>query len=1382
VCERLIPRCHPPRRATPRPSLLNTNPQPHPPPPPRPASPPKNPPHPQPPNKQYGLLAGGLADGSVCLWDPAALLAASSSSSANGSPKAATGKNPLLARMSKHAASVKGLGFNPFSPNLLASGGADGELCVWDVANPAAPSLYPPLRVPTNPGGGGGGGQGGAAQGGAAGGGQQGGPTGGGGGGATNPSAGHDITSLAWNRKVQHIIATTHGDGSTVVWDLKKQRPVITLRDASAGPSRRAAAVAWSPEVATQLVVASDDDRSPTLQAWDLRSAGQPLREFVGHHRGVLALDWCPHDPALLLSCARDGRAICWDALSGDAVCELAAGASPASSASPGGPAASAGGAPLQDVRWSPKAPGVFAVAGGNGRAALHALEACTGGGMVETINPADFSVTSAPSGEPPRPLRRAPAWMSRPCSVAWGFGGTLASVSNSKAAGAAAAVDPATGQPRPAVGGADVGVVELRQVAAGDPALAAGAEAFEAALLGGGGGDGGGAPPSDLGALRAFCAAKAGDALARAGAGGAEGAGDDDGPGAAARREAETWSFVGLLFEADARRQLLAHLGLVDPLKQQQQQEQQQLEQQQQAEGGEQADAAAAGAAAGTDGGAPPPPPHHQEDDGDFFNRETVGGAGDGAGFFDRLQTNGGGAGAAAGAGNPQHQQQPGTPPGAPPAPTTAGGAADDDAAALAADLAVGAEAEEEIQRALLVADYSRAVDACFRANRPADALLIANLGGESVWQRAVRRHTRRSPRPFMAIVRAVLDGDLHAFVKSRPVAQWRETLAALATFAGPEQWGVTCEVLAARLAAAGNAHAACLCRVVALDVDGAVAHWARTLQQAQAQHAQATAGGKAPAPDAAAAASSMLQGVVEKAVVMGLAAAAQQGGHAALGAPASAVGGAGSGAPPGALGEVVATYAGELAAQGKLQAAMRLLELAPGADASPAVAELRDRVYRSGAAVLQGVATAAPPPFPFVQEEVSAYVVPPLEAAAQPPQPQQQMQQMQPQHSMPQQQQQGYGGYQQQQPQLQQPQQQAYGGYGAQQQQQQQQQQQPYGAGGGYGGGGGYGAAPPAAPPQQQQQHQPYGGGYGQQPPTPGSAGGRAYAPQQQQQQQPYGGYGAPPPQQQQHPQPPASAAPPPAPPAGAFMPGPAAGGQYGAPPPSSPAPYAPQQQQPMQQQAPAQQPTFFTPGAAGPGGPMGAPPPSGAGMPPYGAPPPPAQQLMQPPGGGPMHPMMPQQQPMMQQQMQQQQAPPPPPPAGPPPHLTLQTADSSRVPADQKPIVAQLHALYNACAPLANNPARKREMDDNSKRLGQLVWRLNEGGAAGGAGGGGGGGVSPHVVARLQAMSAALARGDWAGAAAVQVELTATDWDECGAWLTAVKRLVKVRQMVG
>ena len=43
----------------------------------------------------------------------------------------------------------------------------------------------------------------------------------------------------------------------------------------------------------------------------------------------------------------------------------------------------------------------------------------------------------------------------------------------------------------------------------------------------------------------------------------------------------------------------------------------------------------------------------------------------------------------------------------------------------------------------------------------------------------------------------------------------------------------------------------------------------------------------------------------------------------------------------------------------------------------------------------------------------------------------------------------------------------------------------------------------------------------------------------------------------------------------------------------------------------------------------------------------------------------------------------------------------------------------------------------------------------------------------------LCAALNAGDMAAAAQLQVQLTSSDWDECSAWLPALKRLIKTRQ---
>jgi protein transport protein SEC31 len=98
------------------------------------------------------------------------------------------------------------------------------------------------------------------------------------------------VTALAWNPKVQHILASAFAPRA-VVWDLRKNEPIIKVTDAASRLKLRS--VAWHPEVATQLCLASEDDMHPTIQLWDLRFASSPLNTMEAHSRGVLSLAWC---------------------------------------------------------------------------------------------------------------------------------------------------------------------------------------------------------------------------------------------------------------------------------------------------------------------------------------------------------------------------------------------------------------------------------------------------------------------------------------------------------------------------------------------------------------------------------------------------------------------------------------------------------------------------------------------------------------------------------------------------------------------------------------------------------------------------------------------------------------------------------------------------------------------------------------------------------------------------------------------------------------------------------------------------------------------------------------------------------------------------------
>lgn len=151
-------------------------------------------------------------------------------------------------------------------------------------------------------------------------------------------------------------------------------------------------------------------------------------------------------------------------------------------------------------------------------------ITACTTSGTVEQVN-ADFSVSHVPAAAA-APLTHAPSWLKRPASCTWGFGGKLAALTN-------AARQLPTGEV------VQTGQIAVQQVVT-EGELVARSEAFERSIR-----------PSpeaavDRGLLKDLCATKA------AAAGGAE---------------RETWQLMGILFEEEARRQLLLHLGFEDAL-----------------------------------------------------------------------------------------------------------------------------------------------------------------------------------------------------------------------------------------------------------------------------------------------------------------------------------------------------------------------------------------------------------------------------------------------------------------------------------------------------------------------------------------------------------------------------------------------------------------------------------------------------------------------------------------------------------------------------------------------------------------------------------------------------------------------------------------------
>ncbi|EER05343.1 conserved hypothetical protein [Perkinsus marinus ATCC 50983] len=209
-----------------------------------------------------GILAGGLGDGTVRLWDPAAIL--------DGGDR----EHGTLNEMQLHnGMPTTALQFHPAKPGLIGSGGADGEVNIISCDNPRNPSVFKPTHGP-------------------------------------NKHAGTEVTCLDWNRKVQHILATASTNGLTVVWDLKSKKEVIGFRDP--GNRTRISSLLWHPDIPTQLLVAYNDDNNPTVQFWDLRNCRYPFKETSGHTKGITCASYCPQDSSLLLTSGRDNRTVVW--------------------------------------------------------------------------------------------------------------------------------------------------------------------------------------------------------------------------------------------------------------------------------------------------------------------------------------------------------------------------------------------------------------------------------------------------------------------------------------------------------------------------------------------------------------------------------------------------------------------------------------------------------------------------------------------------------------------------------------------------------------------------------------------------------------------------------------------------------------------------------------------------------------------------------------------------------------------------------------------------------------------------------------------------------------------------------------------------------------
>ncbi|XP_018954665.2 protein transport protein Sec31A isoform X2 [Cyprinus carpio] len=707
-----------------------------------------------------GVLIAGGENGNIILYDASKIIAGDS--------------EVIISQSEKHTGPVRALDVNSSQTNLVASGGNESEIYIWDLNNLSSPMTPGPKTQPLE-----------------------------------------DISCVAWNKQVQHILASASPSGKASVWDLRKNDLIIKVSDHS--NRMHCSGLAWNPEVATQLVLASEDDRMPVIQMWDLRFATSPLKVLESHTRGVLAIAWSEADPELLLSCGKDNRILCWNPNTAEVLYEL-----PTSTQW------------CFDIQWCPRNPAVLSAAAFDGHISIYSimggsndhattlqaeqLSSSFGNmdpfGTGKTLPPLQLPQT-APSQSTVTPLKKPPKWIRRPVGASFAFGGKLVTLDNIKPAAQQSAAH----------------VVHISQVVTETDFLDR-SNQLQATLT--------------AGNFLEYCQSKT--------------------EAAQSEFEKTVWSFLKVNFEEDARGKYLDLLGY--------KKEELALKITSALEQNCKSDEADVVEKKSTVEEEEEEPPAAETSDLDEIPFEDEEPAAEETSNTDIT-----------------------------PAPTSD-----------TVNLKVSQDIDWLITQALLTGDYEAAVNLCLHDNRMADGIILAIAGGPELLAKTQKKYFSKTQSKISKLISAVVMKDWLDILETCDLQNWKEALAAVMTYAKPEEFSSLCGVLGSRLEAAEDTALqaqACLCYICAGTVEQLVAHWAK-------------------AQDSCSPLS--LQELVEKVVVLQRAVLRAQGGVSTdMGA---------------LMAEKMNQYASLLASQGSLQTAISYL---PTNTQQVAVHQLRDRLSRA-------------------------------------------------------------------------------------------------------------------------------------------------------------------------------------------------------------------------------------------------------------------------------------------------------------------------------------------------------------------------------------------------------------------------------------------------
>lgn len=113
------------------------------------------------------------------------------------------------------------------------------------------------------------------------------------------------------------------------------------------------------------------------------------------------------------------------------------------------------------------------------------------------------------------------------------------------------------------------------------------------------------------------------------------------------------------------------------------------------------------------------------------------------------------------------------------------------------------GGESEEDrrITHAIVLGQFDKAVDICLKEDRISDAFMLAICGGEKCIKKVKTAYFKVKGPNYLRILASVVGKNLWDVVHNADLANWKEVVAALCTFANEKDFPELCEALGDRL-----------------------------------------------------------------------------------------------------------------------------------------------------------------------------------------------------------------------------------------------------------------------------------------------------------------------------------------------------------------------------------------------------------------------------------------------------------------------------------------------------------------------------------------------------------------------------------------------------